>query len=119
MLVGYMRVSTTEQNQLRADGFDVRAEDVARLSPLGFDPINMLGRYAFILPRPPIPSGQAACGMAAASTSSTTSGLLANHQQQDARCGFRLSAPCSHSALSRARAQTGVPVDAVMGLHRG
>lgn len=36
--------------QLRADGFDVRAEDVARLSPLGFDHINMLGRYAFILP---------------------------------------------------------------------
>jgi len=28
----------------------VRDEDVARLSPLGFDHINMLGRYAFILP---------------------------------------------------------------------
>jgi len=25
---------------------------VARLSPLGFDHINMLGRYAFILPDP-------------------------------------------------------------------
>ncbi len=37
-------------DQLRAEGFDVRAEDVARLSPLGFDHINMLGRYAFILP---------------------------------------------------------------------
>jgi TnpA family transposase len=37
-------------NQLRTEGFDVRAEDVARLSPLGFDHINMLGRYAFILP---------------------------------------------------------------------
>lgn len=37
-------------NQLRAEGFDVRPEDVARLSPLGFDHINMLGRYAFILP---------------------------------------------------------------------
>ena len=37
-------------NQLRAEGFDVRAEDVARLSPLGFDHINMLGRYAFTLP---------------------------------------------------------------------
>ena len=36
-------------NQLRADGFDVRDEDVARLSPLGFDHINMLGRDAFIL----------------------------------------------------------------------
>lgn len=36
--------------QLRAEGFDVRDEDVARLSPLGFDHINMLGRYAFTLP---------------------------------------------------------------------
>ena len=37
-------------DQLRAEGFDVRDEDVARLSPLGFDHINMLGRYAFTLP---------------------------------------------------------------------
>jgi hypothetical protein len=39
-------------NQLRAEGFDVRAENVARLSPLGFEHINMLGRYAFVLPDP-------------------------------------------------------------------
>ncbi len=37
-------------DQLLAEGFYVRAEDVARLSPLGLDHINMLGRYAFILP---------------------------------------------------------------------
>ena len=37
-------------DQLRAEGFDVRPTDVGRLSPLGFDHINMLGRYAFILP---------------------------------------------------------------------
>ncbi len=37
-------------DQLRAEGFDVRPEDVARLSPLGFKHINMLGRYAFTLP---------------------------------------------------------------------
>ncbi len=37
-------------DQLRVEGFDVRAGGVARLSPLGFDHINMLGRYAFILP---------------------------------------------------------------------
>jgi TnpA family transposase len=37
-------------SQLRAEGYDVRGEDVARLSPLGFDHINMLGRYAFTLP---------------------------------------------------------------------
>ncbi len=37
-------------DQLRAKGFGVRDEDVGRLSPLGFDHINMLGRYAFVLP---------------------------------------------------------------------
>ncbi|HUN71664.1 MAG TPA: Tn3 family transposase [Steroidobacteraceae bacterium] len=37
-------------DQVRAEGFNVRDEDVARLSPLGFDHINMLGRYAFVLP---------------------------------------------------------------------
>jgi TnpA family transposase len=37
-------------NRLRAEFFDVRPEDVARLSPLGFKHINMLGRYAFTLP---------------------------------------------------------------------
>ncbi len=39
-------------SQLRAVGLDVRPEDVARPSPLGFGHINMLGRYAFILPDP-------------------------------------------------------------------
>ena len=37
-------------DQLRAESSDVREEDVARLSLLGFDHINMLGRYVFILP---------------------------------------------------------------------
>ena len=37
-------------NQLRIEGYDVRDEDIPRLSPLGFDHVNMLGRYAFILP---------------------------------------------------------------------
>lgn len=36
--------------QLWAEGFDVRGEDVARLSPLRYEHINMLGRYAFTLP---------------------------------------------------------------------
>jgi TnpA family transposase len=36
--------------QLRKEGFPVRDEDVARLSPLGHEHINMLGRYAFTLP---------------------------------------------------------------------
>jgi len=36
--------------QLRKEGFEVRDEDVARLSPLGHEHINMLGRYAFSLP---------------------------------------------------------------------
>lgn len=37
-------------NQLRADGFDVRGEDVARLSPFVRHHINMHGRYSFQLP---------------------------------------------------------------------
>jgi hypothetical protein len=37
-------------DQFSADGFELRDADSARLSPLGFDHINMLGRYAFILP---------------------------------------------------------------------
>ena len=36
-------------NQLRAEGYEVLADDVARVSPLSFKHINMLGRYAFIL----------------------------------------------------------------------
>jgi TnpA family transposase len=36
--------------QLRKEGFPVLDEDVARLSPLGHEHINMLGRYAFTLP---------------------------------------------------------------------
>ena len=36
--------------QLQAEGYPLRAEDVARLSPLGFDHINLLGRYAFSVP---------------------------------------------------------------------
>jgi TnpA family transposase len=36
--------------QLRVEGYDVRPEDVARLSPLGHAHVNMLGRYAFTLP---------------------------------------------------------------------
>jgi len=35
---------------LRAEGVDVPTEDVARLSPLGFDHITILGRYQFVVP---------------------------------------------------------------------
>jgi hypothetical protein len=37
-------------NQLITAGYDVKPEDVDRLSPLGLKHINMLGRYAFTLP---------------------------------------------------------------------
>jgi hypothetical protein len=37
-------------DRLRAEGFDVRSEDVARLSPFVRHHINMLGRYSFLLP---------------------------------------------------------------------
>lgn len=36
-------------DQLRAEGHDVRPDDVARLSPLGYKHINFLGRYSFTL----------------------------------------------------------------------
>jgi hypothetical protein len=35
--------------QLRDEGFEVRAEDVARLSPLIHRHINFQGRYSFVL----------------------------------------------------------------------
>jgi len=35
---------------MRGAGMEVRAEDVARLSPLGFAHITILGRYQFIVP---------------------------------------------------------------------
>ena len=36
--------------QLVREGFPVSPEDIARLSPLIFDHINLLGRYAFLVP---------------------------------------------------------------------
>jgi TnpA family transposase len=36
--------------QLDREGFPIQPEDVARLSPLMFDHINLLGRYAFSVP---------------------------------------------------------------------
>jgi len=36
--------------QMREAGLEVRDEDVARLSPLGYSHVNLLGRYHFILP---------------------------------------------------------------------
>ncbi len=36
--------------QLRQEGYPVRNEDVARLSPLIYEHINLLGRYLFTLP---------------------------------------------------------------------
>ena len=35
---------------LRGEGVAVRSEDAARLSPLGFDHITILGRYQFVVP---------------------------------------------------------------------
>ncbi|MCW2917316.1 MAG: tnpA [Actinomycetia bacterium] len=36
--------------QIRAEGNKIAAADIARLSPLGFDHLNFLGRYSFSLP---------------------------------------------------------------------
>jgi hypothetical protein len=38
--------------QLKTEGYRVREEDVARLSPLSHEHINRLGRYAFTWPEP-------------------------------------------------------------------
>ncbi|MEU9456489.1 Tn3 family transposase [Streptomyces sp. NPDC048277] len=46
----YMDAAVT---QLRSDGFEVRDEDVARLSPFVRHHINVLGRYSFQLPELP------------------------------------------------------------------
>jgi TnpA family transposase len=43
----YMNATLT---QLRREGYVVRDEDVARLSPLIYEHINMLGRYSFVMP---------------------------------------------------------------------
>lgn len=40
-------------DQLRADGHEVREEDIARLSPFVRHHISTLGRYSFALPETP------------------------------------------------------------------
>ncbi len=37
---------------LRHQGYELKSEDIARLSPLGYKHINMLGRYQFALAEP-------------------------------------------------------------------
>jgi hypothetical protein len=37
-------------DQLSGEGYSIQPEDVARLSPLVFEHINLLGRYAFSVP---------------------------------------------------------------------
>jgi hypothetical protein len=61
----YMDAAVT---QLREDGFDVRDEDMARLSPFVRHHINMLGRYSFQLPSCP-----GLCARCAIRTPPTTS----------------------------------------------
>ncbi len=46
------RYMDTALAELRKTGYPVREEDVARLSPLGFKHLNVLGRYAFTAPTP-------------------------------------------------------------------
>ncbi|MBA3714239.1 MAG: Tn3 family transposase, partial [Pyrinomonadaceae bacterium] len=45
-------MSNTLSPHYREKGHQVEPEDVARLSPLVFDHINLLGRYAFSIPDP-------------------------------------------------------------------
>ncbi|MDX2710000.1 Tn3 family transposase [Streptomyces sp. PA03-6a] len=48
-------ISTPRSNKppLAADGFPVTDDLLARLSPLQYDHINFLGRYAFTTPKAP------------------------------------------------------------------
>ncbi|MFJ6394070.1 hypothetical protein ACIQJT_41590 [Streptomyces sp. NPDC091972] len=56
--------------QLAADGFPVTDALLARFSPLQYDHINFLGRYAFT--RPPVPGLRCrACGSFATRTATT------------------------------------------------
>jgi len=50
MLVLWTRYMDVALAQMRAQGLEVRDEDVARLSPLGYSHVNLLGRYHFSLP---------------------------------------------------------------------
>jgi len=36
--------------QLREEGHSINENDISRLSPLGYDHINILGRYSFAIP---------------------------------------------------------------------
>lgn len=49
-LIKLHQCSAGALEQLQADGNLIRAEDVARLSPLVFEHINLVGRYAFSVP---------------------------------------------------------------------
>lgn len=50
MVLFNTRFADAAITRLRADGFDVRDEDVARISPFVRHHINVLGRYSFQLP---------------------------------------------------------------------
>ena len=39
-------------DQLASEGYDIRREDIRRLSPLGYEHITLTGRYHLILPDP-------------------------------------------------------------------
>jgi hypothetical protein len=46
------RYTDATLTHLRAEGVALRSEDGARLTPLGYKPINFLGRYSFTLAEP-------------------------------------------------------------------
>ena len=46
----FRRVRTFLPSLLEHESFEIQSEDITRLSPLVFEHINLLGRYAFSLP---------------------------------------------------------------------
>lgn len=60
-------------NRLRIEGCEVRDEDVARLSPLGHEHVNMLGCYAFKLPDTSLEANRGPCRIRARRATNPTS----------------------------------------------
>lgn len=74
--------------QLRADDFEVRDEHVARLSPLLYEHINMLGQYSFSVPDAVASASCVRCAIQRAMSRSVSRDMDRN-AQQDRHAGRR------------------------------
>jgi hypothetical protein len=104
------------QEQLEQEGFEVRTEDIARLSPLVYDHINVLGPYAFSLRKPPAEANYAPCGTRPKSTRKSLESFLMRLfccrsspalQKPGSRSSSLLQVPKPKSTFSLQRSATG------------